>query len=191
MAHTGLIKPFKPNDRVLILPKYSHLYRESSARIIGVIPDHFRSMFNEYTVEFADRSTASIFQFQVIEDLENYKTFNASIIFDSDQQTANAEAGSQASRRRQIILQAPRFHLDMELHKTTLLTSIVGRVLEKSTKNAQKDLDVRLMKEAMPISSVMSDRVGVFKFRHIPPGSLNILVTIHQYFSRILGAFSI
>jgi hypothetical protein len=47
------------------------------------------------------------------------------------------------------------------------------------------------MNEAMPISTAMSDSVGVFKFKHVPLGPMNILVTIHQYFSRILGAFSI
>jgi hypothetical protein len=182
---------FEPNNRVLILPKYAHLYPGDSAVIVGVIPDPFRPMFNEYTVEFADRSTANIFEFQVIEDLANYKTFTASIVFDSDRQTTNAVTRGQASGGRQIILQASGFHVDMGIYKSKPLASIIGQDLDRGTKDVLKGLEVRLMKEAMPITTVVSDSVGVFKFGHVPHGSLNILVTIHQYFSRILGAFSI
>ena len=182
---------FKPNDRVFILPKYAHLYPGNSAVVIGVITDPFRPMFNEYAVEFADRFTTNLFEFQVIEDLANYKTVIASIVFDSQQQPATAETRSQASFGRQIILQTSGFHVDLGIQKSGWIASIMGQVLQRDTKDGLKGLEVRLMKEAMPITTVMSDDVGVFKFKHVPHGSLNILVTIHQYFSRILGAFSI
>jgi hypothetical protein len=182
---------FKANDGVFILPKYSHLYPGNTAVVVSAIADPFRPMFNEYTVEFANGSTAKLFEFQVIEDFANYQTFIANLVFDSRNQVAAADTRSQSSNGRQIILQTPGFHVDMGIHMTKSRASIMGQVLQRSTKELMKDLEVRLMNEAMPISSVVSDSVGVFKFRHIPLGPMNILVTIHQYFSRILGAFSI
>jgi hypothetical protein len=182
---------FKANDRVFILPKYAHLYPQNSGLVLGVVPDPFRPMFNEYKVEFADRSTADLFEFQVIEDLANYNTFIASIIFDSQKQATPTEIRSHSAVSRQIILQSPGFHIDMAVYKSKSLASIIGQVLQRGTKEVLKGLDVRLMKESMPVTVVTSDNLGVFKFRHVPHGSLNILVTIHQYLSRILGSFSI
>ena len=182
---------FKPKDTVFILPKFAHLYPQNSGLVVGVIPDPFRPMFHEYKVEFADRSTANLFEFQIIEDLANYKTFIAAVVFDSEQQTAAPEIRSHSALSRQIIFHTPGFHLDMAVYKSKSLASIIGQVLQMGTKDVLKDLDVRLMKEAMPVTTVTSDNQGVFRFRHVPHGSLNILVTIHQYLSRILGSFSI
>jgi len=182
---------FKANDGVFILPKYSHLYPGNSAVVVSVVADPFRPMFNEYTVEFENGSSAKLFEFQVIEDLANYQTFIANLAFDSRHQVAVADTRSQSSATRQIILQTPGFDLDMGIQTTKSRASIIGQVLQRSTKELLRDLEVRLMSEATPISSVLSDSVGVFKFRHVPLGPMNILVTIHQYFARILGAFTI
>jgi hypothetical protein len=181
---------FKPNDAVFILPRYAHLYPGHSALVTAFTPDPFRPMFNEYALEFHDRSTAKVFEFQIIEDVVNYTTFIASLIFDSREQPASEGArGLPASR--QIILQTPGFDLDMRIHTTKSRASTMGQVLERGTKNLLKDLEVRLMKESMTITSVISDSLGAFKFSDVPHGSLNILIVIPQHLSRILGAFSI
>ena len=181
---------FRPDDRVFILPKYAHLYPENFAVVVGVTADPFRPMFNEYRIQFADHFEANIFEFQVIEDLANYKTSVASIVFASHQETRSADSRAPVGGR-QIILQTPAFHLEMGIYKSKSLASILGRTLKRDTNEVLKDIDVRLMKEAMPVAAVVSDTVGVFRFRHVPHGSLNILVTIHQFFHRILGAFSV
>ena len=55
----------KIGDLVFILPRYAHLYGSDSGVIVAVIPDPFRSAFNQYTVELPDGSTANLFEFQI------------------------------------------------------------------------------------------------------------------------------
>ena len=186
----ALMQRFKPNDPVFILPRYAQLYPGNSAVVVSGIPDPFRPMFNEYALEFADRSMAKLFEFQIIEDAPNYKTFIASLVFDSQEETPSAVARGLPSGR-QIILQTPGFHVDMRIRTTKSRASTIGQVLERGTKNLLKDLEVRLMREGMPITTAMSDSVGIFKFSDIPRGSLTILVVIPQCLSRILGTLSI
>jgi len=181
---------FELNDTVFILPRYAHLYPASSAVVVGVTGDSFRPMFNEYALEFADRTIAKLFEFQIIEDVPHYQTFIASLVFDSQEHTPTAEARGLASGR-QIILQTPGFHVDMRIRTTKWRASTMGQVLERGTQNLLKDLEVRLMREGMPITTAMSDSVGVFKFNDVPRGSLNILVVIPQSLSRILGTLSL
>jgi len=181
---------FKPSDAVFILPRYAHLYPANSAVVVGITADPFRPMFNEYALEFADHSIAKLFEFQIIEDAPNYKTFIASLVFDSQDGIPTPEVGSLGSSR-QIILQTPGFHVDMRIRTTKSRASTMGQVLERDTKNLLKDLEVRLMREGMPITTAISDSVGVFKFSDVPRGSLNILVVIPQCLSRILGALSL
>ncbi len=181
---------FKPNDAVFILPKYAHLYSGHSAVVTGVTADPFRPMFNEYALEFPDRSSARLFEFQIIEDVLNFTTFIASLVFDSREHLATT-GDRGPTPRRQIILQTPGFDLDMRIHTTKSRTSTVGQVLERGTRNLLKDLEVHLMKQSMLITTAVSDSLGVFKFSDVPHGSLNILVVIPQYSSRILGAFLI
>ena len=180
---------FKPHDAVFILPRYAHLYPDHSAVVTGVTADPTRP-FNEYTLEFADRSSAKLLEFQIIEDVPNYKTLIASLVFDSREHTATTVTRGLTSDR-QIILQTPGFDLDMTIHKTKWRATAMGQVLERSTKNLLKDLEVRLMKESLPITTVVSDSLGTFKFSDLFHGSFNILVVIPQHLSRILGAFSI
>jgi len=58
---------FKVCDPVVILPRYARLYPSDSGVVVAVRLDSFRDMFNEYTVEFPDDSTAEIFEFQLLE----------------------------------------------------------------------------------------------------------------------------
>jgi hypothetical protein len=181
---------FKPNDAVYILPRYAHLYPGHSALVTGVTADPFRPMFNEYALEFADRSSARLFEFQVIEDVLNYTTFIASTVFDSRKHMVTTITRGLPSGR-QIILQTPGFDLDMRIHTTKSRATIMGQIVEKGTNTLLKDLEVRLMKESMPVTTVVSDSLGTFKFSGLSHGSFNILVLIPQHLSRILGEFLI
>jgi len=181
---------FKQEDAIFILPRYARLYPGHSGVVTGATADPFRPMFNEYAVEFPDRSSASLFEFQIIEDVPSYTTLIASIVFDSLGQAALP--GSRGNPPgRQIILRTPGFDMDMRIDTTKSRVSTIGQVLERGTRNLLKDLEVRLMKESMLITTAMSDTLGVFKFSDVPRGSLNILAVIPQHSSRILGTFSI
>ncbi len=58
---------FKRRDPVRILPQFAHLYPNPIGVVIDVKEDAWRSVFNEYTVEFPDGSTAGLFEFQLAE----------------------------------------------------------------------------------------------------------------------------
>jgi len=146
-------------------------------------------MFNEYAIQFGDGSSAMIFEFQLIEDLPRYTTLIASHVFDSRQQMAMTHARGQTTGS-QIILQTTRFDLDMKIRTTRSRGSIMGQILERDTTTLLPHLEVRLMKDGMPLGSTTSDSSGIFKFSDVPRGSLNILVVIPQHSLRILGAFS-
>lgn len=180
---------FKPDDPVLILPKFAHLFPASSAVVVSVNPNNSRPILNEYTVEFPDGSTAKIFEFQVIEDVPSHSTVVARVIFDSRHQQSGLQTGSAPGF--QIILQTPQFDVDMTIRSAKSRVSIIGQVLERSTKALLKNVEVRLMRDATPISRTTSDAQGMFKFTDVSRGTLNILVVIPKALSRILGAFSV
>ena len=181
---------FKQGDPVFILPKFAHLYPSPSAVVISAIAAPFRPMFNEYTIQFADGSMENIFEFQIIEDIPKYQTLVASLAFDSWQQPHAAQARG-GPPDRQMILQTPGFDVDMKIRTSKSRASIIGQVLERGSKTLLKNLAVHLMKESMPIIRTVSDSFGIFTFSDVYRGSLNILVVLPQYLSRILGAFSI
>src|SRR5438046_3081817 len=56
---------FKIGDRILLIPRFAHLYPSGSAVVVEVTLDPFRPMFNEYKIEFRDGSIASVFEFQI------------------------------------------------------------------------------------------------------------------------------
>ena len=56
---------FKVGDRVVLLPRFAHLYPGSSAVVIEVKLDDSRPVFNDYKIEFHDGSTANVFEFQI------------------------------------------------------------------------------------------------------------------------------
>ena len=76
---------FKKGDPVLILPRFAHLYPDNLGIVIAAMDDPFRSMFNSYILQFSDRSTGNLFEFQIIENPPNYTTMPAVVAFDSRQ----------------------------------------------------------------------------------------------------------
>ncbi len=56
---------FKIGDRVVILQRFAHLYPGNAGVVTGVHLDPFRTMFNEYKIEFADGVTGNVFEFQI------------------------------------------------------------------------------------------------------------------------------
>jgi hypothetical protein len=66
-AEESPVPRFKMADRILILPRFARLYPDDSGVVVAVKIDPFREKFNEYTVQFADGSTANIFEFQLVE----------------------------------------------------------------------------------------------------------------------------
>ena len=56
---------YQIGDRVVVLPRFAHLYGSEKGVVIGIKLDPFRPAFNEYKIEFADGSTASLFEFQL------------------------------------------------------------------------------------------------------------------------------
>jgi hypothetical protein len=181
---------FKGNDAVFILPKYAHLYPAHSAVVSNVEPDPFRPIFNSYTLTFADGSKDNLFEFQIIEDVPDCGTLIARLTFDSRRDSAAVGTRGEPADR-QMILQTDGFDLDMKIRNRTSHTSIMGQVLERGRKDLLKNLEVRLMKESTPLLTAISDSLGVFKFTNVPHGSLNILVFVPEYRSRILAAFSV
>lgn len=183
------MQQFKPNEAVFILPKFAHLYPRNSAVVISVQANQFWPMFNEYTVEFADRSTARLFEFQIIEELSDYKTVVAQIVFDGRRQPVEAQVRGPGSGH--IIFQTPEFDLDLKIKAAESRAAIMGQVLQRGTNALLKNIEVRLMTEGMPLDNATSDSAGFFKFPDAPRGPLNILVIIPQRLSRILGTVSI
>jgi hypothetical protein len=181
---------FKPSDTVFIIPKFAHLYTDHSAVVIEAKVNPFRPMFNQYTLQFSDRSTAKLLEFQIIEDAPQCETVIAALAFDSQHEVTTMQTRGPLPGR-QIILQTPAFHVDLRIDTMRSRGSIMGQILERRTKNHLKDFEVRLLRDAVPISRALSDRVGVFEFLEAPRGSLNILVTFPQHPSRIFGTFSI
>src|SRR5262245_16584509 len=134
---------FASGNPVYILPKFAHLYPANKGVVIAVTPDAFRPMFNEYTVEFADRSNARLMEFQIIEDVPNYTTEIARLTLHSQHQSSAVHVRGGTSSC-QMILQAAGYDIDMAIRVTKTHTTIMGQVLQRGTTNLLKDLDVRL-----------------------------------------------
>jgi len=62
-----LMQRYKIGNRVVLLPRFAHLFQSTPGVVIEVKIDPFRDMFNEYTIEFPDGSTVNVFEFQVRE----------------------------------------------------------------------------------------------------------------------------
>ena len=129
----------------MILPKFAHLYPASAAVVVSARVNNFRPTLNEYTVEFADHSKATVLEFQIIDNGSSFTTAIARVIFDSRQQPAATQTRGPASGF-QMILQTAQFDLDMTIKVTKSRASIMGQVLERSTKTLLKNFDVTLMK---------------------------------------------
>jgi hypothetical protein len=182
---------FKSDDRVLILPKFVHLYPAMRGTVRAVKTDPMRSVFNEYTVEFTYGAKASIFEFQLLEDLPSYITLIANVAFDSSLQMAQTSARGQNSGTH-IVLNVNDFDVDLKIrHSKAMEVSILGQVLERGNSTLIEKLEVELLRESIPIVETRGDENGVFKFTQVPIGPLNILATMPQRLLRIFGAFAI
>jgi hypothetical protein len=182
---------FKSDDRVLILPKFAHLYPAFRGVVRAVKLDPLRSVFNEYTVEFTYGVKANIFEFQLLEDLPSYVTLIANVAFDSSLQMALTSARGQSTGSH-IVLNVNEFDVDLKIQQNRPMdVSILGQVLERGTSTLIEKLEVELMRESLPIMARRGDENGVFKFTHVPIGPLNILATLPQRLLRIFGAFTI
>ena len=180
---------FKPGDAIFIIPKFSHLYASETAIITSVRADPSRPMFNEYTVEFADGSTALLYEFQIIEAVPNLKTQIATSTFAGPHGEPPTKTRGAFSARR-VLLETAAFHIDMRIRaKESGSPSIIGQVLERDRESYLDGIAVRLMRDSMPVGATISDSLGVFEFANVPVGSLNILVMIPRHSARIFGTF--
>lgn len=180
---------YNPGDGIFIIPKFSHLYSDVAAVVIKVKADPFRPMFNDYTLEFPDRSTARLFEFQIIEAAPDFDTLIANCTFDGQHSDGTINTRGQMSARR-ILLETPVFHVDMKIRTIESSgPSILGQVLERGTNNQVGGLAVSLLREAMPVDATVSDNLGAFEFRDVPRGAINILIAIPRHAARIFGTF--
>lgn len=183
---------FKNGDPVLILPKFAHLYPISCGVVVAVTADPFRSMFNGYTIQFADGSTDDVFEFQIIEDLPSFKTQIAVAVFDSEQQLLQVNQLRGPGVVRQLVLRTPSFDTDIKVQSSDSRTAtVIGQVLERNTSNTLKAVDVSIIKAGTLVQAAASDSLGVFTFNNLPRGALNILIVIPGDSVRILGEVTI
>jgi hypothetical protein len=179
---------FKTGDRVLILPKFAHLYSGTFGVIVAVMPDPFRPVFTEYTIRFGDGSTADLFEFQILEDKVNYRLLIADVVFDS-------QAGAAKSRGevvdQHIVLQAGTIDIDIKIHRSPSDASILGQISERHTNRFISDAEVSLMKLSTPIVAGTTDDLGIFKFGRVFSGRLNIHVLIPSDLLRLFGTITV
>jgi hypothetical protein len=167
---------FKTGDQVLILPKFAHLYPGTSGLVIAVMPDPFRPIFTEYTVKFRDGSTADLFEFQVLEDLPNYRLLIADVTFESP---------------TQVILQTATIEIDLKIHRGASDSSILGQISARHPRRFISNLEVTLMKLSTPMATCTTDNDGFFKFGRVFSGKHNIHVLIPPESLRILGIVAV
>jgi hypothetical protein len=176
---------FKTGDRILILPKFAHLYPGTYGVIVAVMPDPYRPVFTEYTVLFGDGSRTDLFEFQLLEDLPGQRLLIADITFDSSKQAGLPTAGPAAEQ--QITLQAGTIEIDIKIHRDQLDRSLLGQISERHTNRFIAGVDVSLMKLSAPIITGKTDNLGQFTFGHLFPGKFNIHVLIPSDSLRIFG----
>src|SRR5436190_19922581 len=124
---------FTLGDPVLILPKFAHLYPASAAVVVSARVNNFRPTLNEYTVEFADHSRATVLEAQIIDNGSSFTTSIARVIFDSRQQPAATQTRGSAPAV-QMIRQTAQFDLDMTIKATKTQGALMGQALERSRK---------------------------------------------------------
>src|SRR5438067_721725 len=106
---------FNIDDRILILPRFAHLYPRNSGEVVHVLIDRRRAILNEYTVKLSDGSTANLFEFQIQRDISQYSTSQASVGFDSSQQIPVIPLRGSAPDRH-LLLQTPDVDIDMKIY---------------------------------------------------------------------------
>ena len=126
----------------------------------------------------------------ITKDVPECPSVIADLAFDSGLERSLIQTSAHIFTRR-IILQTPAFQVDLRIRTVNARAAVAGQILERKTKNYLETVEVALLKEETFISGVTSPRLGVFEFSDLPHGSLNIIVTLPKYSSRIRGSFSI
>jgi hypothetical protein len=65
-----------------------------------------------------------------------------------------------------------------------------GVVVERSVPRLVAEADVRLLRDNVALTAVVTNKAGTFSFSSVPRGPLNIQVLIRSNLTRILGLFS-
>ncbi len=181
---------FNVGDPVLVLPRFAHLFPTNTGMVSAVHADPFRPMFNEYMLKLDDGTTASVFEFQLIEDGLKYQTFVAALIFDSDVHSGpNRMRGPTTDRR--VVFQTPSMDVDMKIKRDQNHASIIGQILERSSPRLVAQAEISLMKDNVVLTAVIADNTGTFSFPSVPPGPLNVQVLIRPNQWPIFGMFSV
>src|SRR5262245_52775861 len=165
-----LMQRFKPGSAVLILPRYARLFSSITGTVVDVKVDMFLSMFNEYTVKFEDGTTASVFEFELIEGGLNCQTVIAATVADRSPQPTTGEVD--ATGGRLVVLQTTSTKIDMKIEPSTNHASITGIILKESVVGLAGDVEVTLFKNNVPLATTLTDSMGIFKFIAVPRGPL-------------------
>jgi hypothetical protein len=180
---------FQIGDRVLIIPRYAHLYPANTAVIADVDLDPRRGILNEYVVRFADGSTASLFEFQLLRDVSHYQTAVAALAFDSSVQSPILPFRG-TTPDRHLLLRTAEFDIDMKIYWIKSHASIIGQILERLTTDFIADAEVMLMNRNLPGNTTNTDSQGVFMFTGVGSGLLEIQILVHRRAFRIFGSFT-
>jgi hypothetical protein len=181
---------FKVGDVVLILPRFAHLYPKNSGVVSAVKRDPFRSMFNEYIAAFDDGSSASIFEFQLVEDGLEYRNLIAELVFDSHQQEDGARSQIVAAERL-IILQTETVDIDLRMQSDNVLIMIAGQILERRPFQPAASAEISLRRDNVLLATTISDNLGAFKLSTVLKGPYYIQALIPSKAWRITGMFAI
>src|SRR5258708_6252998 len=111
------MQPFNVGDRILILPRFAHLYPGNSGEIVRVLRDPHREILNEYTIKFPDDSTGNLFEFQIERNVSEYQTVRAIPVFDTSKQSAFMALRGSAPDRH-LLLRTPAVDLDVKIYWT-------------------------------------------------------------------------
>ena len=180
---------FQIGDRVLIIPRYAHLYPTNIGVIIGVDLDPRRGILNEYVVRFTDGATASLFEFQLQRNVSHYQTSIAALAFDTSTQTPVVPFRG-TSPDRHLLLRTAELDIDMKIYWIKSHASIIGQILERLTTDFIADAEVLLMNRSLPGSVTNTDSQGVFMFTGVGAGLLEIQILLHGKALRIFGSFT-
>jgi hypothetical protein len=181
---------FNIKDRIVVLPQFGHLYQNHLGLIVAVKLDPFRPIFNEYTIEFPDGSTANLFEFQILEDFPEYTVSIATLVFDSRLQKPVKQFRGKSQDRR-IVLQTPTVDIDMRIRLSKSPVSIVGQIWERAVSVGFAQTEVTLIRHNIATNKTTTDDFGTFVFDSVASGALNIEVLIPADKMRLLGTFTI
>ena len=181
---------FRIGDRILILPRFAHLYPGNAGEVVGVQIDPRRAILNEYTVKFPDGSTANLFEFQIQRDVSQYQSAQAIVGFDSSQQMP-AIAARGAAPDRHLLLQTSEVDIDMKIYWIKSRASIIGQVLERATARLVTDAEVTITNRRLPGGATITDNQGTFMFTGLTGGPVEIEILIHPKALKISGSLTI